>query len=1626
MIGFPQGLIAFARRLASTRSMQPLTEHLHRVWHAIRTWRTGIKSPPGRLESSTASLNPSLSTAPPLTFRCLEPRRVLSVNAVFAAGVLDIAIQDDGGNVHAALLSDDGTHFFVDADGDLTYDDGTTDPLELRGLLSDLTRVNVLGDGGIGTFLWRDNFATAALTGPGATVVDISQVFAANLSATANIDGSAVVSAEQSIQLGGLLSITEDLTASTTQPTGTISGIAGGELEVGGHTTLAAHNISLGNAAGDHLSLNSLTVQATGTVSISEDGSLSDTVSLITGANTASSFQFSNEGSITLAPLASITTDAGMELNATGTNADITIHGVLNSTSGNILIEATDQVSLGSAGSISTLADGTIGITANGTGITLADGSQINTVDGAMSLVALNADDGHISLSQLTTTGLDGNIQVLAAGNITDATAAESANISSPTGSLLLRSLLGSIGTVADDIDIDVRNLVFDAGSATLGMVHISDVAGGLRVHGPSTAGAGATITANSPLTIAADINLGASSTFTAGNSAAAGDHLTIENSAVVTLNSVVAATLAFNAGDDILLQTGGRIVTTGNVNHTVILNADLDHLGVGAADGDRGSITQDGTAVVEVTTNLLIARAAEGIDLDTQVDQLDAFSSFSGPIAINEVDSIRLERVETTDGSITVVAGGTLTAVLVDSTTTDSDDNDVSLTTTAGDIVVHSVRAGLLQGDVLIHAQGSILDGDTGIDDVDVAANDVTLQAQTGSIGGPVNLFFRDLPSGLEVVTNSSLAFPLQPGNLLANAPLGSVVLNEVFVAGTTTVTAETLFLIQSGDLDFTLPTWIVNVDNLALIADSDNSGLGTLAIDSVFSVAGDLRLEGADIVAVGPGAPVLDLSATRLLFRSGGTAEMATAVQVLDASTFGDLTVTNSLPTIQLVDLNGDNVALQTTSLAGGIVLESFGTIRVSDDVLAGNDGLTTSTGSIEFRFAAGATGDILIHDTILSDHGNISLAAPGSIRIENPAAADPLDEAGADNLPLISTIIGNITLVADTDGNGGEIFMADGARIIAGRSAVNYVPGIDGSVSPSTIVLGTDIQGAGLAQIELTATDSITVGSLQSANNSSNAVRLTSLAAAILDGGDLDVDIVANNPGAQTTLTAFSGIGSTNAIETAAFQIAASNLGPTGNIALQEVAVGQTLISLSTINLAAGGSVLIQVADGSLAVAGSGISAIDGNITLTASNDLLVSAAVNTTGAGDIYLSASNAITDAVLPNVDGIHINASITAEAGSILAQSQFDLRTTALISSNTGAIGLTATRDIAQLNTVSSAGDILVDAGRELAMDATAAIAGANIILSAGTSIGLSQVSGTRVAMAAGGNIHDNNAASLNVSALTLHISAGGNIGQSDIANGSPDANVNAIEVAVGTMAASGNSAIYLHQLVGGGNLNIGSLSDLNAAVVVDRVLVDGSNSTLTATQTIDGQNGLRNAEFGPIKVRVEAGALTIDAGSEVTAGNLGDILLWASGDVIVGGSVASAGGHITLWAGDDLLINNSVSTNGAGSLYGFAGNAVIADALPPNVDGINVQGSLNTEAGSILLDSAMDLRITAQVTSSSAVIDADLVIGNIGLLAQGQISQSADISTLGDVLVTSEPVLRCLPAARSTQQAMC
>ncbi|MAI34465.1 MAG: hypothetical protein CMM07_22715, partial [Rhodopirellula sp.] len=186
-----------------------------------------------------------------------------------------------------------------------------------------------------------------------------------------------------------------------------------------------------------------------------------------------------------------------------------------------------------------------------------------------------------------------------------------------------------------------------------------------------------------------------------------------------------------------------------------------------------------------------------------------------------------------------------------------------------------------------------------------------------------------------------------------------------------------------------------------------------------------------------------------------------------------------------------------------------------------------------------------------------------------------------------------------------------------------------------------------------------------------------------------------------------------------------------------------------------------------------------------------------------------------------------------------------------------------------------------------------------------GGDIGLGVINGVDVALSASNSILDANSVLLNVLATNLTLVAtNGLVGGDDSGNGSSGTNVNAIEIAVSTLAASSDAGIYLSEADG---LTITTV----AAVTVDiesvvRVNFNSTTNDVSEDREIASLEDLTTDAAGPIELVSVAGSLTIEGGADgagVSVGGSGNVLLNARGEtghVFINADVVSGSGTLT------------------------------------------------------------------------------------------------------------------------------
>jgi hypothetical protein len=140
-------------------------------------------------------------------------------------------------------------------------------------------------------------------------------------------------------------------------------------------------------------------------------------------------------------------------------------------------------------------------------------------------------------------------------------------------------------------------------------------------------------------------------------------------------------------------------------------------------------------TSQIPITAYSLNTLSHTGLFLRTAVTELEAIISGSGILEVREVDGIVLRNVKNNDGTIRIIAGGTITAVHVESVT-DANGNTVGLISITGDVLIDYIGAGINHGQISVSAAGEIKETDNYDSDVDLKARMVILAAG-GEIDG-------------------------------------------------------------------------------------------------------------------------------------------------------------------------------------------------------------------------------------------------------------------------------------------------------------------------------------------------------------------------------------------------------------------------------------------------------------------------------------------------------------------------------------------------------------------------------------------------------------------------------------------------------------------------------------------------------------------------------------------------------------------------------------------------------------------------------------------------------------------------------------------------------------------------
>ncbi|WP_081430307.1 beta strand repeat-containing protein [Pseudomonas putida] len=1066
---------------------------------------------------------------------------------------------------------------------------------------------------------------------------------------------------------------------------------------------------------------------------------------------------------------------------------------------------------------------------------------------------------------------------------------------------------------------------------------------------------------------------------------------------AVNTKTDRVAAD-AGNSGVAIVNANGGALLTigtqgavkgitgAGDISVTTDGSLKIDQLVKDSTHSHTVSLTATDGAIVDGNTvernvqgGTLVAKAAGNIDLDTEVDTLNADITNAGNITVREANGVTARNLKTASGNIDLKAGGA--------------------------VVVGSLDAGAGTGTIDLHADGAVSDDQDNTTLIVADTLNINAAGSVGAVGSNANRHL-DLKVNTVNVTasgevNLAEADSLTIGTLETEQGNVTVTTAGALNVGRISTASDTVTLV-SGDT-------ITNAGS----GDDSNIDAGNLSLSAINGIGTDkaLNVKVDKLVAQtgNGGVKVKDLDGDLVI--GGVTANLGNPSIVgvtanggdIEVGTAGNLTVNEGV--VSSVDgaislQAGGNLEQNASLLAtnGSLSVKAGGDIVMQSGVLSASQGngnitykaggnaslerLDAVTGNIDLKAEA---GDLTLHQLVQTDAGNITAHAGGNLVAERQVLVDvagniQLTALGAlTQMALVQTAEGDIRI-----GALGDVTALDTANVI-GTGDITYL---------SFGNLNVQQVNTGAGDINLGAAGNLT----------QNALVMTG-----------EGNITANAGGNLTTLAPTAVIGNGTIDYTAG-----------GNLDLQQVTT-----SAGNIDLKAGGNLiqnqLVQTGAGNITAKADGNLTTLADTTVNGTGNIDYSAGGNaslqqvTTGGGNIGLKAGgNLVQHAVVQTVAGnivAHADGDLTTEDDTtVIGAGNLDYSAGGnanlqQVTTGSGNIDLKATGNLTQHALVQTgAGTITAHADGDLSTEATTSVVGTgNIDYSAGRNVSLQQVStGTgNIDLKATGNLTQHALVQTGAGTITAH--ADGDLSTeattSVVGTGNIDysagRNVSLQQVSTGTgnidLKATGNLTQHALVQTGAGAITAhadGDLSTEATTSVVGTGNIDysaGGNATLQQVSTGGG-----NVDLKALVGNLTQQALVQTAGGQVNASAGSDLIMSVGAQTLVNGQ-----GDVTYTAGNNLLIDeirtadgnvNLAATTGDIQVQGTAARNVTAKQLTANAGGsIGANDALRTDIDTLV----------AKAGSGSIVVDeANAITLDDVAAANGQVAVSAgDIS---------------------------
>ncbi len=749
----------------------------------------------------------------------------------------------------------------------------------------------------------------------------------------------------------------------------------------------------------------------------------------------------------------------------------------------------------------------------------------------------------------------------------------------------------------------------------------------------------------------------------------------------------------------------------------------------------------------------------------------------------------------------------------------------------------------------------------------------------------------------------------------------------------------------------------------NATAVTVTTDSSSGT----GIIADAGDVHV---DIVAASGGL-VID---GRGIGNGGGDNNLETTIDSIDLDNLvsGNVRIAET-DAITITKLN------QAAS-TGTLLLTAGGTITVSGAVTF-NIGGTTLT-------ATGQNSDILV---------NAAISNSGSGGGLNLNAADSIIFAAAGDITL-DIAANNLNITANTDnltGDSGNVITMNDDTLI--------------SATAGTIQLISTGANAG----------SITLGGV---TNITGNVSLSS-GAAIIDGGDTHVDVVASS--GTISLAGLTGVGSAGSIDvnTAALT-AISNQSILVNSSTTLTDLTVTLdpgSTTDTYTITDGGNLTLTLTDSGtdLDIGGISLSAGNLNFTLTQTTGNLTTSgnidinsgnfSVTTTDGSQTYsntIAANNVTLNADGTNSDVNLNNAITTASGGAVTITADDSVTANAtgdITASGAGAISVTANTNNTDgdgLDEIIMTDGALWDAGSGTITLAATGSAGGAITIGGllTTNATASAVTLTTDASSATGQIVDAGNTHVDIVAasggLVVDAVGFGNVGANAIET--TIASIDLDNFAAGNRGSQINETDALSitkwaQASGAGNASINAGGTITLAGAVSAV-----NGVMTITAT--GQNS-DIAVNAAMSNSGSGGTLTLTAADSITFAAAGDVTVDVTAASFIANSdnLSGDGGNI-ITMNDDTLINATGGTIALTSTGANAGSITLGGLTTTN----NTSSAISVNSAAAIIDGG-DTHVDAVATSGTITLRGVTGIGSAG---------SIDVNTAALVVDSNQSIL--------------